>query len=191
MSAMELQECAKLWYREPAREWPNALPVGNGRLGAMVWGQVQRERWQLNENSVWYGAPQDRNPKDALKHLPTIRQLLDEGRLAEAERLWEVALVAAPQSQRHYETLAQADLVFPHKESEVTGYRRHLDLETATAGVSYDVAGVTFTREVFASYGSNVIVAQLKASRPGALACSGLSDKRVHRPMTGGMAREP
>lgn len=168
-ATMEQQERVQLWYREPARVWPNALPIGNGRLGAMVWGQVRKERWQLNEDSVWYGGPRDRNPKDALKYLPTIRQLLDQGRLAEAERLWELAFIATPQSQRHYETLGQADLIFPHGEHEVSGYRRWLDLETATAGVSYDVGGVTFTREVLASHGAGVIAAQFTASTPGAL----------------------
>lgn len=102
----------ELWYEEPARIWANALPIGNGKFGAMVWGQVEKERWQLNEDSVWYGKLQDRNPKDALKNLPKLRQLLDEGKLTEAEKLVERAFVSMPESQRHYESLGLANLIF-------------------------------------------------------------------------------
>lgn len=164
---MALLESLQLWYDEPARLWPNALPIGNGKLGAMIWGQVGKERWQLNEDSVWYGGPQNRNPKDALKHLPRLRQLLDEGMLTEAEKLVERAFVAMPESQRHYESLGLANLVFPHEEADATNYKRWLDLETATAGVSYDTDGVTFKREIFASHAANAIVADLTSSKPG------------------------
>jgi alpha-L-fucosidase 2 len=145
------KEQVHLWYTQPARVWPHALPIGNGKLGAMIWGQVQLERWQLNEDSIWYGGPRDRNPTDALKHLPALRQLLDENRVVEAEKLAMRAFMGMPQSQRHYETLGQADLAFPHTEADTSRYRRWLDLETATAGVSYDVGDVTFTRETFSS----------------------------------------
>jgi alpha-L-fucosidase 2 len=157
----------RLWYRSPARTWPNALPIGNGKFGAMVWGQVQKERWQLNEDSVWYGGPQDRNPKDALKYLPDLRQLLDKGQLADAERLVERAFVAMPESQRHYETLGLANFIFPHREAKASNYKRWLDLKTATTGVSYDFGGVTFMRELFASQTANVIAAEFTASKPG------------------------
>jgi len=159
-----------LWYREPARIWPDALPIGNGKFGAMVWGQVQKERWQLNEDSVWYGGPQDRNPKDALKYLPELRRLLDKGQLAEAEKLVERAFVAMPESQRHYESLGLSNFIFPHRESEVTNYKRWLDLETATTGVSYDYGSVTFTRELFASHTANVIAAEFTATKAGMVA---------------------
>jgi alpha-L-fucosidase 2 len=156
-----------LWYTEPARIWPNALPIGNGRFGAMVWGQVQRERWQLNEDSVWYGGPQNRNPKNALKYLPKLRQLLDEGKLGEAEKLVERAFVAMPESQRHYESLGLANLIFPHREVDTSNYKRWLNLDTAIAGVSYDFEGTTFTRELFASQVANVIAAEFTANKPG------------------------
>jgi alpha-L-fucosidase 2 len=157
----------RLWYKEPARVWPNALPIGNGKFGAMVWGQVQKERWQLNEDSVWYGGPQDRNPKDALQYLPELRRLLDIGQLAEAEKLVERAFVAMPESQRHYESLGLANLIFPHKETDARNYKRWLDLETATTSVSYDLGEVRFTRELFASHPANVIAAEFTASTPG------------------------
>lgn len=157
----------RLWYKEPARVWPNALPIGNGKFGAMIWGQVHKERWQLNEDSVWYGGPQDRNPKDALQYLPELRRLLDQGQLAEAEKLVERAFVAMPESQRHYESLGLANLIFPHKEIDARNYKRWLDLETATTGVSYDLGEVRFTRELFASHPANVIAAEFTASKPG------------------------
>lgn len=158
-----------LWYNEPARKWSDALPIGNGRFGAMVFGQVQNERWQLNEDSVWYGSPSDRNPKDALKYLPKLRQLLDDGLLGEAERLVEMAFVAMPESQRHYESLGLVNLIFPHREKEASNYKRYLDLENAVTAVSYDVDGVCYSREVFASYPAGVIAARFWASEPGNL----------------------
>ena len=160
-------EPVQLWYDEPARRWANALPIGNGKFGAMVWGQVEKERWQLNEDSVWYGGPQDRIPKDSLNYLPRLRQLLDMGRLAEAEKLVIRAFVAIPESQRHYESLGLANLIFPHREANVTQYKRWLDIETATAGISYDYDGATFQRELFASYPANALVAEFKSSEPG------------------------
>ena len=156
-----------LWYKEPARKWPDALPIGNGRFGAMVFGQVQKERWQLNEDSVWYGSPNDRNPKDALKYLPELRKLLDEGRLREAEDLVETAFVGMPESQRHYESLGLVNLIFPHREKETSNYKRSLDLENAVTSVSYDVEGVRHSREIFASNPANVIAAKFSASKPG------------------------
>jgi alpha-L-fucosidase 2 len=157
----------RLWYKEPARKWPNALPIGNGKFGAMVFGQVHKERWQLNEDSVWYGCPTDRHPKDALRHLPELRRLLDEGQPEEAEKLVERAFIAMPESQRHYETLGLVNLIFPHREMEATNYERYLDLNTATTGLSYDVNGIRYSRELFSSHPANVIAAEFTASEPG------------------------
>ena len=156
-----------LFYKEPAWKWPDALPIGNGKFGAMVFGQVRQERWQLNEDSVWYGEAQDRNPKDALKHLPALRSLLAQGRLREAEDLADMAFVATPESQRHFETLGLVNLLFPHTEDQVSNYERYLDLENATQGLAYTFEGVEHRRELFASYPANVIAAELSASQPG------------------------
>ena len=76
----------KLWYRQPAQDWNEALPIGNGRLGAMIFGKTDQERIQLNEDSIWYGGPMDRNNPDALTYLPEVRRLLVEGKLADAQR---------------------------------------------------------------------------------------------------------
>ncbi|KFZ00550.1 hypothetical protein V500_01029 [Pseudogymnoascus sp. VKM F-4518 (FW-2643)] len=166
-----------LWYREPASKWPDALPIGNGRLGAMVSGGVQQERWQLNEDSVWYGCAIERNPKDALKHLPELRNLLNDGRLKDAEDLVGMAFIGMPESQRHYEPLGQVNLNFRHLEAPVTEYQRHLDIENALARVSYQIDGIRYNRELFSSNPDNIIVAQLSASHLGMISL----DLRVFR----------
>ena len=105
----------KLWYKKPANlyyGWNEALPIGNGRLGAMVFGGVQRERIQLNEDSVWYGGPRDRNNPDALENLPKIRELIKSGKISEAERLAAIALSGVPEGQRHYEPLGDVFIEF-------------------------------------------------------------------------------
>ena len=91
-----------MWFDQPAKDWNEALPVGNGRLGGMVFGAPDMEQIQFNEDSVWYGGPRNRNNPDALEYLPEIRKLLFDGRLKEAHKLSEMALTAVPQSQRHY-----------------------------------------------------------------------------------------
>jgi alpha-L-fucosidase 2 len=95
----------KLWYKKPAnlfKGWNEALPLGNGRLGAMVFGGVQTERIQLNEDSVWYGGPRDRNNPDAFGNLQKIRDLIKNGKINEAEKLAVMALSGVPEGQRHY-----------------------------------------------------------------------------------------
>lgn len=110
-----------LHYTQPSKLWSEALPVGNGRLGAMVYGRTTTELLQLNEDSVWYGGPQDRTPRDAYRNLPLLRQLIREGRHAEAEELVRNAFFASPASMRHYEPLGNCYLEFGH---EITsGYR--------------------------------------------------------------------
>ena len=102
----------KLWYTSPARDWNEALPIGNGRLGAMIFGGVQEEHLQVNEDSVWYGGPMDRNNPDALKKLPKIRELIANGQIPEAEDLMINALSGTPQGQRTYQTLGDISLYF-------------------------------------------------------------------------------
>lgn len=96
---------SRLWYKEPAKVWEEALPLGNGRLGAMVFGTVANERIQLNEDTVWYGGYRDRNNPDALKYLPKIRELLLSGRISEGEKLMKYALSGTPLSQHPYQSL--------------------------------------------------------------------------------------
>ena len=154
-----------LWYRAPATEWVGALPVGNGRLGAMVFGDVVHERLQLNEDTLWSGRPYDPVNPEAKIALPKVRRLLAAGMYREAAALTSQKLMATPLAQMAYQTLGDLTLTFPQFEA-VDGYRRDLDLATATARTSYAAGNVTFTREVFASAPDQVIVVRLTASRP-------------------------
>ncbi len=157
----------KLWYKSPAEEWNEALPIGNGRLGAMVYGCVKNENIQLNEDSIWYGDPIDRNNPDALANLTEIRSLLSEGRIKEAENLAVLALSGVPESQRPYQTLGNLKLNFDIDESDIREYSRELDIENACAAVSFVSKGVKYKREYFASAADQVIVIRLSAGTSG------------------------
>jgi alpha-L-fucosidase 2 len=169
-----------VWHQQPAKDWNEATPIGNGRLGAMIFGGVNSERIQLNEDSLWSGAPQDADNPRALEVLPEIRQLLFEGKYAEAQRIANRNLICrGPGSgggrggriaYGSYEMLGDLKLSFEyHTNGSPVDYRRSLDLNTATAAVSYEVDGVRFEREMFSSFPDQVLVLRLKASKPGAL----------------------
>lgn len=111
----------QLHYTQPSKQWSEALPVGNGRLGGMVHGRTSTELLQLNEDSVWYGGPQDRTPRDAYRNLPALRRLIREGRHAEAEELVRTTFFASPASMRHYEPLGTCYLEFGHE--NISAYR--------------------------------------------------------------------
>lgn len=154
----------ELWYKQPAGTWNEALPVGNGRLGAMVYGRTDTELLQLNEDSVWYGGPQDRTPQDALKYLPRLREAIRAGNHIEAEKLATLAFFANPISQRQYEPLGTLFLDFGHNPTQVTNYKRSLDLTNATAHTSYDYQEVHHERKVIASYPDGVIAIRVRSS---------------------------
>ncbi|CRK29079.1 hypothetical protein BN1723_014231 [Verticillium longisporum] len=155
-----------LHYDAPAASWSEALPVGNGRLGGMVYGRTSTELLQLNEDSVWYGGPQDRTPRDAHRHLDTLRQLIRDEKHAAAEALVREAFFATPASMRHSEPLGNCTLEFGHEAQDVTGYRRSLDLATAQATVEYQCRGVSYRRETIASFPDNVVALRFSASEP-------------------------
>ncbi len=158
----------KLWYKHPAREWVEARPVGNGRLGAMVFGGVLKERIQLNENSLWDGHRQDTNNPEALKHLPEVRKLLFAGRNREATDMAGKYLMGNPQRVNSYQTLG--DLwIDSHVSYPVEDYRRELDLETGIVRTSYRAGGTRFVGEVFVSHPDQVIVIRETCDRPGGL----------------------
>ncbi len=158
-----------LWYDRPAREpITEALPVGNGRLGALVLGGTAHERLALNEATLWTGGPYNADSPEALAALPEIRRLIFAGRFAEADALAAAKFMGRPLSQSAYQPLGDLFLDFLGHEN-VTAYRRELDLETATACVTYTVDGVRFTREVFASAADQVLVVRLTADKPRAL----------------------
>jgi hypothetical protein len=161
---MDPSPSTSLHFKAPASDWSQSLPIGNGRLGAMVYGRTTTELLQLNENSVWYGGCQDRTPRDSLKNLPRLRGLIRAGDHSGAEDLIRKAFFATPHSQRHYEPLGTLTLEFGHEEVNVQSYRRGLDLRTAVTSVSYEHCGIKYTREVFASHPDNVLVIQLESS---------------------------
>ncbi len=169
-----------IWHDQPAEKWNEATPVGNGRLGAMIHGNVASERIQLNEDSLWSGAPQDADNPSSLEMLPKIRAMLFEGKYDEAMKLAAQHMVCqGPGSNRgrgakvaygSYETLGDLNLRFDHPDgAEPEKYRRSLNLETAVAKVSYEIDGVRFEREIFASAPDNAIVVRLRSSKPGTL----------------------
>ena len=165
-----------LWYDKPAREWMEALPVGNGRLGGMVFGGVDAERLQLNEGSLWSGSPEDSDNPEALGALPEVRRLLFAGKYTEANALTIKRLICRGVGSKFadganvpfgcYQTLGDLTLKF-----DVWGqpedYRRTLDLDTAIATVSYRLGDATFTREVFSSAPDQVLVVRLTCDQPG------------------------
>lgn len=157
----------RLWYKSPAASWNEALPIGNGRLGGMVYGNVHNEQIQLNEESIWHGEPIDRNNPDALKNLPQIRQLLSDGRIKEAEQLAEMALSGVPESQRTYQTMGDLFLDFDIEDCEIEDYARELDLENAMATVKFKANGVNYTRQYFSTFPDQVMVMRITADKPG------------------------
>ena len=157
-----------LWYDKPAVKWTEALPVGNGRMGVMMFGGVKKERLQFNEDTLWTGIPRYYHHPDAYKSLPTIRRLLFDGKQREAERLASKEFMSIPLRQEKYQPFGDIVLEFPDHQN-ATDYRRKLDLDSAIAKVSYKVGGVTYTREVFVSYPDQVIVVKVSCDQPGKL----------------------
>jgi alpha-L-fucosidase 2 len=158
----------KLWYDKPAAEWVEALPVGNGRLAAMVFGGTASERLQLNEDTLYAGGPYDPTNPEALAALPEARRLIFEGRYKEANDLIGKKMMARHIKQMPFQPVGDLSLNFPGHEA-AADYRRELDLDTAVASVAYTVGGVRHAREVFSSPVDQVIVVRLTADRPGQL----------------------
>jgi len=168
----------RLWFREPARHFTESLPLGNGRLGAMVFGGAPEERIVLNESSMWSGSVEDADLEGASAALPEIRRLLLGGRNAEAEALVNRHFVCKGKGSGRargkdlpygsYQTLGDLRLVFSHPD-RISAYHRELDLETAVARVSYEAGGARFEREIFSSAPAQAILIRLSCSRPGGL----------------------
>ncbi|HKP80387.1 MAG TPA: glycoside hydrolase family 95 protein, partial [Pyrinomonadaceae bacterium] len=154
-----------LWYDEPEGPWTDGLPIGNGRLGAMVFADPEFELLQLNEDTLYAGRPYDPNNPEALKALPEVRRLIFAGRYREAHDLVGAKMMARPLKQMPYQPVGMLRIAFTH--GSITSYRRQLDLNTAIASVSYKDGPVTFTREAFASPVDQVIVVSLTADHPG------------------------
>ena len=163
----------KIEFDQPAKQWEKALPVGNGKLGGMIFGNPCTERIQLNEDSVWYGGPQDRLNPSAKEKLPQIRSLIMEGKIKEAQELCALALSGLPEEQRHYEPLGNLYLEFDGTDFETTHYHRELDIENAIATTSFTIKGVQYQRQVIASYPQNALIIHLTADQPESLSFHG------------------
>jgi alpha-L-fucosidase 2 len=157
-----------LWYEAPAREWVEALPVGSGRLGAMVFGGVQSERIALNESTLWGGGPYDPNNGEALSALPEVRRLIFAGKYREAHELTNSRMMAKPLTQMPYQTAGDLLLDF-HGVGSFERYRRELCLNTAVARTTFVTRGAMSTRDVFASPVDHVVVVRLAGERRGDL----------------------
>jgi len=162
----------KLWYNQPAgKVWENALPVGNGRLGAMVYGNVEREILKLNEHTLWSGGPYQNDVPETINYLAEIRQLIFEGKHKAAEDLANKVMFGKKSSGQIFQPAGNLELSFPGQEV-YQNYHRELDLGKAVAKTSYTVAGVSYTRTTFAAFGNRVIMMRLTASKPGKISFS-------------------
>ncbi|MGA1196284.1 MAG: glycoside hydrolase family 95 protein [Candidatus Latescibacterota bacterium] len=191
----------KLWYTKPAEQWVEALPIGCGRLGAMVFGQVQNERIQFNEDTLWTGGPHDYHRKSAVKQLPQIRQLLFDGKQEQAEKLAFKYFMGNPKRQKAYQPCGNLRLSFADHE-DITNYYRDLNLDTGIATTTYQVNDVIYTRQVFASNPAQAIVIHLSTNKPNQLTFTAsldsphariehqvLEDEQIS--LTGKVARNP
>jgi len=165
-----------LWYRQPAKQWVEALPIGNGRLGGMVFGGVADEHIQLNDHTLWAGGPKDRCNPQALEALPEVRRLLFEGKNNEAAALASRTMMGIPPRIESYQTLGDLRLTVPGAEKP-TDYRRQLDLDTATVKVQYRLGDAQFTREFFSSAVDQVLAARLTCDKPGQISFTAAMDR--------------
>ena len=156
-----------LWYAKPAKVWTEALPIGNSRLGAMIYGNPAREEIQINEETLWGGSPHRNDNPNSLKHLDEVRSLIFKGQTREAQRIIDREFMT-PRHGMPYQTVGSLFLAFAGHEN-FTGFRRELDISKALSTTTYQVDGVTFTRQLYASFVDNVIVMKITADKKGAL----------------------
>jgi len=157
-----------LWFDTQAKEWEEALPVGNGRLGAMVFGKYGEERIQLNEETYWSGGPYSTVTEGGAEVLPKIQKYIFDGQPIKAHKLFGRHIMGYPVEQQKYQSLANLHLFFEGQD-EVTGYKRWLDLSSGITCVEYTVNDVTYRREVISSAPDQVILVRLTASKPGSI----------------------
>ena len=164
-----------LWYARPAQKWTEAMPVGNGRLGAMIFGGIEQERIQFNQDTLWTGKPRDYQNPEAQKYLRTVRELLFEGKQRQAEEVAMKHMMSVPLRLERYQPFGDLHLHFPGH-TDVTDYRRELDLDAASAKICYRAGEVTFMREIFASFPAQIIVVHLTCDKPGQLTFTATMD---------------
>ena len=159
------------WFDKPAAHWEEALPIGNGRIGAMIFGGTDVEEIQLNEETISTGGPYENWNPNGLKNLQKVRDLIFAGAYEEAQDLAEATFLSPVGEEMSYQTAGSVKIAFPGRKGEVTDYRRELDLERAIVRTSYKVDGVEYVEEAFASFSDNLIIVRLTVSRPKALNC--------------------
>jgi alpha-L-fucosidase 2 len=173
-----------LWYKSPAERWTEALPIGNGRFGAMVFGGTENERLQLNDITVWSDDPQpDADRKDAYKYLDTIRKVIRAGEHITAKRLTEKYFTSAVPYRSSYQTLGDIRMKFTLPEANQSNYHRWLDIDKAVSGLTFTSGGVEYTRELFSSAPDQVMVQRLSSSKKGGLGFN-VSLSRIERAKT-------
>ncbi|KAK8659756.1 hypothetical protein V6N13_029950 [Hibiscus sabdariffa] len=179
MALADTSRPLKVTFSGPAKHWTDAIPIGNGRLGAMVWGTTATETLQLNEDTLWTGVPADYTNPEAPAALLEVRKLVDNGDYVEATK---AAVKLSGQPSDVYQLLGDFKLEFDASHMTYTegSYSRELDLETATARVKYSVGDVEFTREHFASNPDQVIVTKISGSKPGSLSFTVSLDSKLH-----------
>lgn len=161
----------RLWYTSPASTWNEALPIGNGHIAGMVFGGVESEKLSLNDETIWYRGPADRNNPDSASHLDEIRSLLAKGDVGAAEDLVAMTMFATPRDQSHYEVLGELFVEQPGVSFDgCSAYERELDLDGAVSRVRFECDGVAYTREYFTSFSENVLFARFTSSKPGSMA---------------------
>jgi alpha-L-fucosidase 2 len=159
----------KLWYKQPSgNTWENALPIGNGRLGAMIYGNTGQEIIQLNEHTVWSGSPNRNDNPLALDSLEIIRQLIFQGKQKEAEKIANRVIITKKSHGQMFQPVGNLQLNFEGHD-RYTDYYRELDIESAVTKTSYTVDGIRYTREAFASFPDRVVIMRLTASKPASL----------------------
>jgi len=163
----------KLWYDKPAQVWTEALPLGNGRLGAMVFGTPGMEQIQLNEETIWAGRPNNNANPDALEYIPKVRELVFAGKYLEAQTLATEKVMAKTNSGMPYQTFGDLRISFPGH-TRYTNYYRELNLDSAQAVVRYQVDGVNYKRETITSFTDQVVMVRLTADVPGKITCNSI-----------------
>lgn len=159
----------KIEFDAPAADWNEALPIGNGRLGGMIFGNPWTERIQLNEDSVWFGGPQNRINPSAKEKLPEIRRLIFEGKISEAQELCAFGLSGIPEEQRHYEPLGNLYIEYAGRDLQMKNYHRELDMDMAVVTTEFESDGIHFRRQMITSYPANAMIIHLEADQPGKL----------------------
>ncbi|HEY4787779.1 MAG TPA: glycoside hydrolase family 95 protein [Bacteroidales bacterium] len=169
-----------MWYQKPAKQWVEALPIGNGRLGAMVYGDPSNEVIQLNENTVWAGSPNRNDNSNAKEALPEVRRLIFEGKYKEAQDLVNKSFISKTSQGMSYQTVGNLKLFFPgHK--DYTNYYRELNLENAVVSTRYSQNSVNFTTKVFSSFPDQVIIVRVSADKSGSVRFSAAMDRLIEK----------